>query len=108
VGDEDLLLASVQWRDSPGAVSFRGFGSASEEPAIPPEFHPGLRAFKGYSGWSRGQLEEEIAGKSWLVFSPSRRLIDMPDPERAWLDIMQHLGPIYRLLAAMPDDPSLN
>jgi len=108
VGSEDLLLASMQWHESPGAVSFRGFGSASEGPVIPPEFHPGLRAFQGYAGWSRGQLEGEIAEKAWLVFPPSRRLIDMPNPEGVWLDIMGHLGPVYRLLAGMPDDPSLN
>jgi putative transcriptional regulator len=108
VGAEDLLLASMQWHDSPGAVSFQGFGAASEEPVIPPEFHPGLRAFVGYSGWTRGQLEAEIAEKSWLVFPPSRRLIEMPHPDDAWRDIMYHLGPVYRLLAGMPDDPSLN
>jgi putative transcriptional regulator len=108
VGEEDLLLASVQWHDSPGAVSFRGFGNMDEDPIVPPEYHPGLRAFQGYSGWSRGQLEEEIAERAWLVFSPSRRLIDMPNPEHAWLDVMNHLGPVYRLLAGMPDDPSLN
>lgn len=108
VGDEELLLASMQWHESPGAVSFRGFGNVSEEPVIPPEFRPGLRAFQGYSGWSRGQLESEIAEKSWLVFPPSRRLIDMPHPENAWQEIMHRLGPIYRLLAGMPDDPSLN
>lgn len=108
VGEDDFLLASMQWRESPGAVSFRGFGSASEEPVIPPEFRPTLRAFRGYSGWSRGQLESEIAEKAWLVFAPSRRLIDMPRPEQAWLEIMTHLGPIYRLLAGMPDNPSLN
>ncbi|MGH8045953.1 MAG: YqgE/AlgH family protein [Chthoniobacterales bacterium] len=108
VGEEELLLASVQWHESPGAVSFRGFGSIAEEPIIPPEYHPGLRAFRGYAGWSRGQLEEEIAERAWLVFAPSRRLIDMPNPENAWLDVMNHLGPVYRLLAGMPDDPSLN
>jgi putative transcriptional regulator len=108
VGADDLLLASMQWHDSPGAVSFRGFGNLSEEPVIPPEFQPGLRAFQGYAGWTRGQLESEIAEKSWLLFAPSRRLIEMPHPDRAWIEIMNHLGPVYRLLAGMPDDPSLN
>ncbi len=115
VGAEELLLASMQWHAAPGAghnapsaIAFRGFGNASEDPIIPPEFQPGLRAFLGYSGWSRGQLESEIAEKSWLVLPPTRHLIEMPHPEAAWLETMHQLGPVYRLLAGMPDDPSLN
>lgn len=108
VGADELLLASMQWHESPSAIAFRGFGNASEEPVIPPEFQPGLRAFLGYAGWSRGQLEEEIAEKAWLVFPPSRKLIHMRNPETAWQDVMHGLGPVYRLLAGMPDDPSLN
>jgi putative transcriptional regulator len=109
VGTEEILLASMQWHDSPAnAIAFRGFGNASEEPIIPPEFHPGLRAFLGYSGWSRGQLEAEIAEKSWLVLPPSRQLIEMRNSGTAWRDLMHQLGPIYHLLADMPDDLSLN
>lgn len=108
VGADDLLLASMQWHESPAALAFRGFGSASEEPEIPPEFRPGLRAWLGYSGWSRGQLESEIAEESWIVLPPTRPLIEMATPATAWQDVMRRLGPLYRLLADMPDDPSLN
>lgn len=108
VGANELLLASMQWRESPDALAFHGFGNASEEPVIPPEFQPGLRAFLGYSGWSRGQLEGEIAEKAWLVFPPTRRVIEAPNSETLWMDIMRQLGPVYHLLAGMPDDPSLN
>ncbi len=108
VGADEILLASLAWHENPGAVSFRGFGSASEDPDIPPEFRPSLRAFRGYAGWSKGQLEAEIAEKAWLLFAPSRPLIDMPQPDRAWIEIMKNLGPVYHLLAGMPDDPARN
>ncbi len=108
VGADDLLLASLQWREAPDALAFQGFGNAREHPVIPPECQPGLRAFLGYSGWSRGQLEGEIAEKSWLVLPPTRRLVEAVDPESLWRDVMRRLGPVYRLLAGMPDDPSLN
>lgn len=108
VGKEDLILASMQWHATPNAISFRGFGEADGPVVIPPEFQPGLRAFLGYSGWSRGQLEAEIAEKAWIVLPPSREIVEMPDPQTAWSRVMRELGPIYRLLAEMPDDPSLN
>jgi putative transcriptional regulator len=108
VAQDALLLASVQWIESPNAVAFRGFGDPSDDVAIPPELQPTLRAFSGYSGWSRGQLESEIAQKSWLLVPPTRDLIELPHPEHAWRDLMRQLGPVYKLLAEMPDDPSLN
>lgn len=107
VAKEDLIVASMQWHDAPSAISFRGFGEA-DGPDIPPEFQPGLRAFLGYSGWSRGQLEAEIAEKAWIVLPPSREIVEMPDPLGVWHRVMRELGPVYRLLSEMPDDPSLN
>jgi Putative transcriptional regulator len=107
VAREDLIVASMQWHEAPSAISFRGFGEA-DGPDIPPEFQPGLRAFLGYSGWSQGQLEAEIAEKAWIVLPPSRDIVEMPDPSGVWHRIMRELGPVYRLLAEMPDDPSLN
>lgn len=108
VGGDDLLLASLQWRVAPDALAFHGFGNARAKPVIPPDVRPGLRAFLGYSGWSRGQLEGEIAEKSWLVLPPARRFIEASEPEVLWRDVMNELGPVYRLLAGMPDDPSRN
>ena len=29
-----------------------------------------IRAFVGYSGWSEGQLESEIQGRSWIIKKP--------------------------------------
>lgn len=108
VADEELILASMQWHDSPSAVSFRGFGDPDEALDIPPEFQPGLRAFLGYAGWSRGQLEAEIADKAWIVLKPTKDIVDMADPDHTWRAIMRSLGPIYHLLGEMPDDPALN
>ena len=71
-----------------------------------------LRAFTGYAGWSRGQLEHEIAEKSWLILPPSALLLEcvktFEEGVNQWLSIMRELGSWYRLLAEEPDDPSLN
>ena len=73
------------------------------------EARPGcVRAFVGYSGWSAGQLEGELAQKAWVLVKPDRAATDPGAQEKLWFKIMSSLGPEYKLLAAAPDDPTLN
>lgn len=72
----------------------------------------GLRAFVGYAGWAGGQLEGEIEASAWVLVPPRARFFT-PGPrtggeDRAWFRVMSTLGPVYKLLAAVPDDLSLN
>ncbi|MDX2080058.1 MAG: YqgE/AlgH family protein [Terrimicrobiaceae bacterium] len=103
-----IILASLQWRENPTAVAFRTFVGRLGEEAVEPEWRQGLRAFAGYSGWSRGQLEGEIAEEAWLVIPPTRDLIRMESPQTAWLEIMRQSSPHLQLLAEAPDEPWLN
>lgn len=106
VSTDAVTIASLQWKQNPTSVAFHSFDGEIDD--IEPEWQPGLRAFIGYSGWSSGQLEREIAQKAWLVLSPTRELIEMLNPEDAWRKIMRSSGPLLRLLAEAPDDPELN
>lgn len=109
VAHDHLTLASLQWQKNPSAVAFHSFmGSGVKDVQIDPKWLPGLRAFLGYVGWSRGQLENEIAQKAWIVLPPSREFIEMKEPENAWRNIMRTSGPLMKLLAEAPDDPELN
>ena len=65
-------------------------------------------AFVGYAGWGAGQLEAEMKQKAWLVQKPSRSTLKPDRLPKLWFDIMRGLGPWYKMLAAAPDDPSLN
>lgn len=105
---DHVTIASLQWRTNPTSVAFQSFMGNIENIQIGSEWKSGLKAFVGYAGWSRGQLEGEIAQKAWIVLSPTRELIEMPEPENAWRDIMRRSGPLMRLLAEAPDDPELN
>jgi putative transcriptional regulator len=67
-----------------------------------------VRAFAGYAGWGKGQLEAELAQKAWLVQVPDRDLLDIEKCQAMWPTIMREQGPWFRLLAAAPDDPSRN
>ncbi len=108
VSDADLLLASIEWDAARNSVLFQTFGEPDEAEQIPSEIRPTLRAFLGYSGWSRGQLEAEIAQTGWLVVPPNRALIQAENTELEWRAFMRSVSPIHHLLAEMPDDPSLN
>ena len=67
-----------------------------------------VKMFAGYAGWSPGQLEDEMKRKSWLTHPASLELVFETDPALLWQTILQHKGWKYRLLAQMPEDPSLN
>lgn len=106
VQPEVFTLASLQWHSKPDFVAFHAIEDPME--GVPEGWRNGLRVFAGYSGWSAGQLENEIEQKAWIVLPPTEALIRMNEPERAWKDVMKKAGPLYALMADAPDDPSLN
>ncbi len=55
-----------------------------------------LRLFIGYSGWAPGQLERELAGRSWHVVSATAELVFAENPSVIW----QRLVPPTQLRAA--------
>ncbi len=67
-----------------------------------------LRMFAGYSGWSGGQLEDEMERNAWLVHPASLELIFETRPASLWKTIMREKGPLYRLLSEGPEDLSWN
>ena len=68
----------------------------------------GIRVFAGYSGWSPGQLEDEIAAGSWFVFDalPGDPFVTRPDD--LWAMVLRRQGDILAAVAHFPPDPSLN
>jgi putative transcriptional regulator len=67
-----------------------------------------LKLFAGYAGWSPGQLEDEMKRKAWLTHPASLELVFETPPDQLWPSILREMGPKFRLLAQMPEDPSLN
>ena len=68
----------------------------------------GLRIYAGYAGWAAGQLEQEIDEDAWLDAVCLATDVFTPDPDGLWSEVLDRQGGEYRLLARMPDDPSLN
>jgi putative transcriptional regulator len=67
-----------------------------------------IRFFLGYSGWSEGQLNDEMNEKTWLTVSATRNLIFHPNPDKIWKDSLKHLGGDYEMMINFPIDPQLN
>ena len=107
VGSNQLMLAAFEWQKG-GQLKLNQQPISGEDSAGKTNTPPPIFAFLGYAGWSAGQLEAEMKQKAWIVQKPSRSALKSERLSRLWFDIMNRLGPWYRMLAAAPDDPSLN
>ena len=108
VGTDELTLAAFSFSESTGVISCQTHLSLDEAEAMKNESGSIVRAFRGYAGWTSGQLEGEIHQHAWLVKEAEAKLIAGELDEQTWVGLVSALGPAYRLLALAPDDPSLN
>jgi putative transcriptional regulator len=67
-----------------------------------------VKLFAGYSGWSPGQLEDEMKRKAWLTHPASLDVIFSTAPAALWASIMRQKGWRQQLLSQIPDDPTRN
>jgi putative transcriptional regulator len=106
VGKNRLMFAAFEWKKGRGfklrhnVILEHGSSAAGEKNLI--------CAFVGYAGWGAGQLESEVRQKAWLLQKANSSLLKFDRLPNLWFDIMRSLGPWYKMLAAAPDDPSLN
>ena len=108
VSTEQLTFASMTWREESGILDYETHLS-SEDAAHRMQEGFSIRAFVGYSGWSEGQLEGEIQGRSWIVKKPDHSIAEIEScSEDLWGAQLRAMGPYYQMLADLPDDPSLN
>jgi len=59
----------------------------------------GLRIYAGYSGWSSGQLQNEIARGGWHVVPADAESVFDKDPARLWLELNEDSNTLK-----IPDD----
>jgi len=68
-----------------------------------------VKFFIGYSGWTAGQLDQELHENTWLVsndFNPD--LLFVNDGENLWKEAVVNLGPKYAHIAKFPKNPMWN
>lgn len=107
VGKNQLMFAAFEWQKGEGLKLNQNVGlpEANKQGG---QNLASICAFVGYAGWEPGQLEAELKQKAWLLQKPSRAVLKPDRLPTLWFDIMCRLGPWYKMLAAAPDDPSLN
>ena len=81
-------------------------GLGTVDPDAPHDSLRRVRVYAGYAGWSPGQLDGEVEQGAWIV--EEARADDPFHEGDIWSDILRKKGGGYRLLATMPEDPSVN
>jgi putative transcriptional regulator len=66
-----------------------------------------IRFFLGYSGWSKGQLKNEIENKFWLVSHADHSTLMTKDTDY-WRNTLQKMGKKYAAWLNIPEDPQMN
>jgi len=67
-----------------------------------------IRFFVGYSGWSPGQLEEELKTNSWFTTKASSEIIMNTNIDKLWYDTLNTMGKKHKVMSNFPQDPTLN
>ena len=67
-----------------------------------------VKFFLGYSGWTEGQLGNEINKNSWVVSHAAKENVLLADGESFWKISLEQLGSNYEAWTKYPKDPYLN
>jgi len=106
VQTEQLILVAWQMHEDGYRLFFGLEPEKASELASEEGTH--LRAFLGYSGWTAGQLENELNHHTWVVVPVPGDLLEPPQDASLWRKVLGGLSDEWKLLAQEPDDPSEN
>jgi putative transcriptional regulator len=67
-----------------------------------------IRFFVGYSGWSNGQLENELEMGSWVTADMDTNYLFRSEPNDLWQQVMQNKGDRYSVISQVPDEANWN
>ncbi|TDX00238.1 YqgE/AlgH family protein [Dinghuibacter silviterrae] len=67
-----------------------------------------IRFYIGYSGWSEGQLDAELEGKTWLTVEAKRSIVFHQPSGDIWKEALRLMGKEYEVMTNFPIDPQLN
>jgi len=106
---DQILMAG--WKAAPGSNEFKlFFGMDPETAQERREEDPNLelRAFRGYSGWGKGQLLSEIYDNAWVVSSVDGYALTHFGGDQLWRKVIMNINLELGLLSMAPDAPEWN
>lgn len=103
-GGSDADDFSVVFDDITLGGSIVALKEAATSQGIMGDFRP----YRGYAGWSQGQLESELDQGAWALIPAAEGLIFSDDPASLWSRAMASLGGVLAMYATMPEDLESN
>lgn len=67
-----------------------------------------IKFFLGYSGWEKGQLDNEINLNSWFVANVGSDTIMSYHNEDMWQKVLEGMGEKHKVVASFTNNPHLN
>jgi len=67
-----------------------------------------IRFFLGYSGWSPGQLADEVEHGGWILTESTTDTVFDTAESAVWGQTLRSMGGTFAILANFPEHPSLN
>ncbi len=99
--DDSVLVApGVYWGGDFDKLKFLIASNLVEEANI--------RFFVGYSGWSEGQLHDEMSYGSWIVAGMDSNYLFKLQPKELWQQVMYDKGNAYTVISQIPEALSWN
>jgi putative transcriptional regulator len=107
----EAVVVLAEWDDAEeaGSIVFEDVGLMASEAELDrvASATRRVRVFAGYAGWSGGQLEAELTEPSWLVEDAHVEDV-FGEHDDLWAAVVRRKGGPFKLVATMPEDPTLN
>jgi len=67
-----------------------------------------IRFFLGYSGWTKGQLQNELNENSWVIARVPSETVMKSRGDDSWRAILRGIDKKYKVWAEFPESPDMN
>ena len=67
-----------------------------------------IRFYVGYSGWSEGQLEDEMKWGSWITADTHANYVFKSPPDALWSQVLANKGNAWAVIATLPEEVAWN